>query len=158
MAAFIFKTEPSTYSWQDLVREKRAVWDGISNALALKHLRTVRKGDSIVIYHTGDEKSAVGLATALSEPYADPKLGDPKRVVVDIKPERAFVRAVPLSEFRTDALLQTTELVRISRLSVVPITAAQLERVSALGAKPPKKNGLDKKTHTAGVRKNDRLH
>ena len=158
MAAFIFKSEPDAYSWDDLVREKRAVWDGISNALALKHLRTVQKGDTIVIYHTGDEKSAVGLASAISAPYADPKLDDPKRVVVEIKPERAFVRAVPLSEFRTDALLQATELVRIPRLSVVPITGAQLERIAALGAKAPKKNGLDKKPQTSGVRKNDRLH
>lgn len=158
MAAFIFKTEPSTYSWQDLVREKQAVWDGITNPVALKHLRTVRKGDSIVIYHTGDEKAAVGLATAASEPYADPKLDDPKRAVVDIKPDRAFTRAVPLSEFRTDARLQSTEIVRIPRLSVVPITAAQLERIAALGAKAPKKNGLDKKTQTPGVRKHDRLH
>jgi predicted RNA-binding protein with PUA-like domain len=158
VAAFIFKTEPSTYSWHDLVREKSAVWDGISNALALKHLRTVRTGDSIVVYHTGDEKAAVGLATAASEPYADPKLGDPKRVVIDIKPERAFARPVPLSEFRTDARLQTTELVRMPRLSVVPITGPQLERIAALGAKAPKKNGLDKKTQTSGVRQHDRLH
>ena len=158
MAAFLFKSEPDAYSWADLVREKRAVWDGISNALALKYLRTIHKGDTIVIYHTGDEKAAVGLATAASEPYADPKLDDPKRVVVDIKPERAFARAVPLSEFRADTVLRATELVRIPRLSVVPITGAQLERIAALGAKAPKKNGLDKKTQTSGVRKHDRLH
>ena len=80
MARFLFKTEPSSYSFADLERERRAVWDGVSNPLALRHLATMRKGDSVVIYHTGDEKQAVGLAVATSDPHPDPKLKDPKRL------------------------------------------------------------------------------
>ena len=135
-AAFILKTEPSTYSFQDLVRDKKTVWDGISNPTALKHLRTVVKGDVLLIYHTGDEKQVVGVAHATSGPYPDPKLGDPKRVVIDIAAERALPEPVTLATFRADPVLKTTDLVRLSRLSVVPLNAAQLARVKKLaGAK-----------------------
>jgi len=127
--SFLFKTEPSEYSYADLVRHKRAVWDGISNALALIYLRQVRKGDTVVIYHSGAEKRAVGLATATSNPYPDPKLKDPKRVVVKLAPERILAKPVPLGSFKTDPILRTVELVRISRLSVMPISAAQLKRL-----------------------------
>jgi predicted RNA-binding protein with PUA-like domain len=127
--SFLFKTEPSAYSWADLVRERRAVWNGVSNALALIYLRQVKKGDTIVIYHSGDEKSAVGLAAATSAPYPDPELGDPKRVVVDLKPLKALKKPVPLTVFKTDPSLRTVEMVRISRLSVMPLTAPQLKRL-----------------------------
>jgi predicted RNA-binding protein with PUA-like domain len=129
---FLFKTEPSTYSYQDLARDKRAVWDGVSNPLALKHLRSVRKGDRVVVYHTGDERAAVGVAVATSGPYPDPKLGDPKRVVVDLAPERELGEPVPLSAFRTDAVLKSSDLPRLPRLSVMPLTDAQLQRVLKL--------------------------
>jgi predicted RNA-binding protein with PUA-like domain len=135
--SFLFKTEPTGYSYADLVRDKRAVWDGVSNALALIHLRKVAKGDTVVIYHTGDEKAAVGLATALSGAYPDPKLGDPKRVVVDLEPARMLKHPVPLATFKTDPVLRTVDLVRISRLSVMPLTAAQLERVLEHAASGP---------------------
>jgi predicted RNA-binding protein with PUA-like domain len=129
---FLFKTEPSTYSYQDLTRDKRSVWDGVKNPVALKHLRTVSKGDRVLIYHTGDEKAVVGVAVATSDPYPDPKLSDPKRVVVDLAPERALDTPVPLSIFRTDAILKTCDLPRLPRLSVMPISAAQLKRVFEL--------------------------
>src|SRR5882762_4336268 len=129
MGAFLFKTEPSTYSFEDLTRDKSTVWDGVSNALALKHLRSVRKGDTIAIYHTGDEKQVVGLAIADSDPFPDPKLGDPKRVVVRLKAGRGFPFPVLLSTFRTDPVLKTADLVRLPRLSVMPLTAAQHERL-----------------------------
>lgn len=134
VSAFLFKTEPSSFAWADLVRERRATWDGITNAAALIHLRKVKEGDRVVIYHTGAEKQAVGLARATSAAYPDPKLGDPKRVVVDIAPERAFDAPVPLAAFRADALLAKTDLVRITRLSVVPLSAEQLKRVLSLAA------------------------
>jgi predicted RNA-binding protein with PUA-like domain len=133
MAHFLFKTEPSTYSFADLVRDKRTVWDGISNPVALKHLATIQKGDSIAIYHTGDEKQVVGLATAESEAFPDPQLKNPKRIVVKIKAGRELVFPVPLSAIRNDALLKTTDLVRIPRLSVVPLTAAQFARLLERG-------------------------
>jgi len=132
VATFLFKTEPSDYSFADLVRDKRAVWEGVSNALALIHLRQVKKGDTVVIYHTGAEKSAIGLATVTKGAYADPKQDTDKRVVVDLKPERPLARAVPLSTFKTDTVLRTAELVRNSRLSVMPLTDAQLQRVLQL--------------------------
>lgn len=133
MANFLFKTEPSTYSFADLVRDKSTVWDGISNPVALKHLGTIKKGDSVAIYHTGDEKQVVGLATADSEAFPDPKLKNPKRTVVRLKAGKEFVFPVPLSAIRDDALLKTTELVRIPRLSVVPLTDAQFARLLERG-------------------------
>ncbi len=129
MATFLFKTEPTTYSFDDLVRDKTTVWDGVSNALALKYLGSVRKGDTIAIYHTGDEKQVVGLATATSDPFPDPKLKDPKRLVLKLKAERPLTFPVPLSAFRADDVLATTELVRLPRLSVMPLTKAHLARM-----------------------------
>lgn len=132
MAAWLFKTEPSDYAFADLVREKRVVWEGVSNALALIHLRKVKKGDVVVIYHTGAEKRAVGLAVAAGDPYADPKLDDAKRAVVDLEPGKALPASVALATFKTDAVLKATELVRNSRLSVMPLTEPQLARVLQL--------------------------
>ena len=129
MPSFLFKTEPSEYSYADLVRDKRATWDGVSNALALIHLRKVKKGDTVVIYHSGADKAAVGLATATSDAYPDPKLEDEKRVVVDLKPQQALRAPVKLATFKTDTVLRTVEMVRISRLSVMPLSAAQLQRI-----------------------------
>lgn len=129
MAHWLFKTEPSEYSYADLARDKRVVWEGVSNATALIHLRAVARGDTVVVYHSGKEKSAVGLAQVSKGPYADPKLADPRRVVVDLKPLQAFPTSVPLAEFRADPVLATTELVRITRLSVMPLTPAQHARV-----------------------------
>lgn len=132
MASFLFKTEPTAYSYADLARDRRAVWDGVSNALALIHLRAVRKGDVVVVYHSGKEKRAVGLALAASDAYADPKLGDPRRVVVDLKPGRALPEPVPLSVFKRDSVLRTVELVRLSRLSIMPLDERQLARLLEL--------------------------
>lgn len=129
MATFLFKTEPTTYSFDDLTRDKSTVWDGVSNPLALKHMRAVRKGDTVAIYHTGDEKQVVGLAVAESDPFPDPKLGDPKRVVVRLKAGRGLPFPVPLATFRTDAVLKTADIVRLPRLSVMPLTAAQHDRL-----------------------------
>jgi len=132
MACYLLKTEPDAYSYDDLVRDKQTTWDGISNALALKHLRGVAKGDTLLIYHTGKEKQAVGLAKAAGAAYPDPKAGDPRRMVVDIRAWKRLPAPVPLAAFREDAVLQKTDLVRISRLSVVPLTDAQLARVLKL--------------------------
>jgi predicted RNA-binding protein with PUA-like domain len=133
VACFLVKTEPSTYSYAQLAKDKRAVWDGVSNPVALKHMRTIQKGDTVLVYHTGDEKSVVGVAVATSDPYPDPKLADPKRTVIDLAPDRALAKPVPLGTFRTDSVLQSSELVRLPRLSVMPLSAAQLKRVLQLG-------------------------
>jgi predicted RNA-binding protein with PUA-like domain len=132
MASFLFKTEPGEYAFADLERERRTVWSGIRNPTALIHLRTVRKGDQVVIYHSGKDRAAVGIAVAESDPYPDPKLGDPKRVVLDLVPVRALARPVAIAKFRADPVLKQTELIRITRLSVMPLTAAQFDRVLEL--------------------------
>ncbi len=132
MASYLVKTEPTKYSFADLVRDKRTVWDGVSNPVALKHLSTIRKGDTVLVYHTGDEKQAVGLAVAASDAYPDPKLRDPKRPVVDLAPDRALPKPVTLAQVKADALLKTSDLARLPRLSVMPLSKAQLERLLKL--------------------------
>ncbi len=133
MAHWLVKTEPSTYSFADLERQKKAVWDGVANAVALKHLRAMAPGDDVLVYHTGDEKAAVGLARVVSEPYADPKAGDPKLAVVDLEPVRRLVRPVTLAEVKADPAFADFVLVRQGRLSVMPVPPALWKRVLALG-------------------------
>lgn len=132
MARFLVKTEPSTYSFADLARDKRTVWDGVSNPVALKHLATIRKGDTVVVYHTGDEKRAVGLAVAASDAYPDPKLKDSKRPVVDLAFDRALPTPVTLAQVKADAVLKGTELARLPRLSVMPFREDQFQRLLRL--------------------------
>ena len=132
MARFLVKTEPSTYSYADLVRDKRTVWDGVSNPVALKHLATIRKGDTVIVYHTGGEKQAVGLALALSDAYPDPKLKNPKRPVVDLAPERALPQPVTLAQVKADAVLKGNDLARLPRLSVIPFSEPQFQRLLKL--------------------------
>jgi predicted RNA-binding protein with PUA-like domain len=119
---WLFKTEPSEYSYDDLEREKKAVWDGVNNNLALKNLREVRLGDEILIYHTGNEKAVVGIAEAVSEPYPDPTANDEKQVVVNLKPNRRLSRPVTLNEIKANEALREFDLVRLARLSVMPIS------------------------------------
>jgi predicted RNA-binding protein with PUA-like domain len=132
MAHFLFKTEPSDYAYADLVREKRTVWQGVKNPLALKHLGTAKAGDTVAFYHTGSEKAVVGVARVVAAPYPDPDLDDPRRLVVDLAPVRALERGVAIGEFRKDPVLSSTELVRLPRLSVMPLTAAHFERIEKL--------------------------
>ena len=132
MAAWILKTEPTEYAFADLVKDGTTVWSWISNATALIHLRNVAKSDTLVIYHTGKERQAVGLARAASGPYADPALADPKRVVIDVAAGQFLKTAVTLEHFKVDPLLAKSDLVRIGRLSVVPLSDAQLARVLKL--------------------------
>jgi predicted RNA-binding protein with PUA-like domain len=122
---WLLKTEPSTYSFADLEREKRAVWDGVSNALALKHLRSMKRGDLAFIYHTGDEKQIVGIAEVTGDPYPDPKQKEPRLVVVDLKPRERLARAVTLAEVKGRAEFRDFELVRMGRLSVMPVAEAR---------------------------------
>ena len=132
MPAWILKTEPSEYSFADLVKEKWAVWSGISNPVALKHLREVKKGDDLLIYHTGTERRCVGLAKAKTGPYPDPALGNEKRVVIDVEAGKPLKTPVSLEQFKHDAMLSKTDLVRLGRLSVVPLSDAQYARVLKL--------------------------
>lgn len=136
MSNWILKTEPSTYSFDDLVKQKTAVWDGVKNPLALKHLRAMQPGDEVLIYHTGDEKTAVGLARVTKAAYPDPKKKDPKLVVVDLKAGAKLTAPVSLATIKADPAFKDLALVRMGRLSVVPATPAQWQRLLRLGGMP----------------------
>lgn len=132
MAYWLLKTEPSEYSFADLQREKKATWDGVTNALALKHIRTIQKGDGVLIYHTGDEKQIVGIAEVTSTPYADPNGDSEKQLVVDLKPKRSLKTPITLSQIKTDKAFEGWDLLRIRRLSVVPTSASIWNRIETL--------------------------
>jgi len=119
---YLLKTEPSTYSFADLEREKTTVWDGVTNPVALKHLRGMKAGERLVIYHTGDEKSAVGTATVISVESSDPK--SPQ---VKIKPDKPIAKPKTLAEIKASPVFSDSPLVRQGRLSVVPLTDAQFK-------------------------------
>lgn len=122
---WLLKTEPSAYSYSDLERDGRTVWDGVKNPVALKNLRAMKAGDRVVIYHTGDEKAAVGLADVTKPAYRDPKGKYPALVVVDLKAVARLPRPVTLAEMKAHPAFAESPLVRQGRLSVVPLTAAQ---------------------------------
>ena len=125
MAYWLLKTDPDTYSYADLERDKKTAWDGVANNLALIHMREIRKGDLALIYHSGDEKCIVGIAEIASDPYADPKEGNPKLVVVDVKSKQRLTRTIPLSEIKANKDFQDFLLVKMGRLSVMPVTDRQ---------------------------------
>lgn len=129
MATYLFKTEPGEFSLADLQAKPDAVWDGVSNASALIHLRTIRKGDEVLIYHTGDEKAIVGLARATSDAFEDPKQpgtndrGQPKHAVVKLRTVAKAKTPVTLAQIKADALFKDFALVKQGRLSVMPVEA-----------------------------------
>ena len=128
MATWLLKTEPNDYSFEDLCREKKTAWDGVKNNTALIHLRNMKKGDQALIYHTGKEKRIVGRARIIKGPYPDPKLNDPKLVVVDLAAGKALKIPVTLAQIKSDARFKEFALVKISRLSVMPVPE-NLERL-----------------------------
>ncbi len=134
MAQWLFKSDPDTYSFEHLEREGKTVWDGVSNSLALKHLRSVHNGDAVLIYHTGDEKAIVGLAEAVSDAYPDPKQNDPRLTVVKVKAVRRLPHSVPLSKVKQQPALKDFALVRMSRLSVMPVSEAQWKLLMEMAA------------------------
>ena len=126
---WLFKEEPSHYGFDALVKDTKTVWSGVKNPLAQKHLRSVKKGDRIFYYHTGDEKSVVGIAKALGDAYPDPQDKTGKPHVVDVAPVRKLARPVTLAEIKGDAAFKDFALVRISRLSVMPVSDAEWNRI-----------------------------
>ncbi len=121
MNYWLVKQEPSVYNYDKLEKEKKTVWDGVHNNLALKHIRSMKKGDKALFYHTGDEKQAVGIIEITSNPYPNSKEEDKRFVVVDVKPISRLKRPVTLDEIKKDSLFKNWELLRISRLSVMPV-------------------------------------
>lgn len=133
MANFwLFKEEPSHYNIADLEQEGRTLWDGVDNNLARMNLRKVAKGDRIFYYHTGDEKAVVGEMVAVSDPKPDPGSEDPKAVVVEVAEVTRLAHPVTLTRIKGDKTLANWDLVKNSRLSIVPVTAAQWKKVHEL--------------------------
>ena len=129
---WLFKEEPANYSFDAFVGDARTVWSGVKNPLAQKHLHAVKKGDRIFYYHTGGEKAIVAIAVAKGDAYADP--GDPsgKQAVVDIVPVKKLPRPVTLAEIKADPAFEGFALVRMARLSVMPVSDAQWSRIERM--------------------------
>ncbi len=130
MTIFLLKTEPGTYSYADLMRDKKTAWSGVANAAALIHLRSAKPGDECFIYHTGDEKAIVGVAKVASKPYEDPEqpgktpTGEPKFAVIDLTPVKQSKTPLTLAEMRADTKFKDFVLLKQSRLSVMPVPPA----------------------------------
>jgi predicted RNA-binding protein with PUA-like domain len=134
MALWLFKEEPTHYSFADLRRDGGTLWEGVRNALALKHLGQVRAGDRILYYHTGKEKAVVGEMKAVHDALTDPD--DRMRTSVEVAPVRPLPRPVPLARIKQEPALADWELVRMPRLSVMPVTPEQWRRIEELSSGP----------------------
>jgi predicted RNA-binding protein with PUA-like domain len=129
---WLFKEEPSNYSFDAFVKDKQTTWSGVRNPVAQRNLRSVKKGESVFYYHTGDEKQIVGIAKALGDAYPDPDDAAGKAHVVDIGPVKKLARPVSLKEIKADPFFKEFALVRISRLSVMPVSDAEWSRIERL--------------------------
>lgn len=129
---WLFKEEPDHYSYADLERDGIAWWDGVTNNLARKHLRIVAVGDRVLYYHTGKERAIVGEMKVVAGPTADPDSDDPKAVIVQVAPVRRWPQPVTLESIKKNPLFKDWELVRMSRLSIMPVTAEYWKRLEQL--------------------------
>ena len=129
---WLFKEEPTHYSYDDLVRDGKTSWTGVRNPLAQKHLRSVAKGDRIFYYHTGDEKSVVGVMKAAAAAYPDPADKAGKLYAVDVTPVKKLKQPVTLASIKADKAFASFALVRMSRLSVMPVTEQEWERIEKM--------------------------
>ena len=136
MNRWILNTDSDVYPFDQLEQERKAVWDGVSNAVALKHIRSMTPGDPLLIYHSGATKEIVGLARVTSAPYTDPKQGDPKLAVVDVEVERRLPRTVSLAAIKADPAFADLALVRQPRLSVIPVPEPQWKRLLQMAGVP----------------------
>ena len=130
MNYWLVKTEPKTYSWDDLVKEKKGVWDGVRNFQARGHMKNMKKGDTVFVYHTGDEKSIIGVARVARDAYPEPKEED--WVAVDLTPDKKLNNPVTLAQIKVDKKLSDMVLVRASRLSVQPVKEEEFKHILAL--------------------------
>ena len=133
MARWLIKSEPGDYSYADLERDGGTCWDGIKNAAALIHLRKVKAGDELFVYHTGKERQVVGVARATSAAYPDPKQDDERWAVVDIEPVARLANPVTLAAIKADDAFADFDLVRIGRLSAMPVPAKLWSRILKMG-------------------------
>ena len=133
---WLFKEEPTHYSYADLERDGTAWWEGVTNNLARQNLRKVRAGDRVLYYHTGKEKAVVGEMRVLEGPAADPESADPKAVIVKVQAVRRWPRPVTLQQIKNDPTLAGWDLVRLPRLSVMAVSAEQWARLQQLAEEP----------------------
>jgi predicted RNA-binding protein with PUA-like domain len=131
---WLFKEEPSSYSFDAFLKDKRTVWSGVRNPLAQKHLHAVRRGDRIWYYHTGNERAIVGIAKALGNAYPDPNDKTGRHAVVEIGPVKRLPRPVTLAEIKAEPAFKTFPLVRLARLSVMPVTDEEWARIERMAA------------------------
>jgi predicted RNA-binding protein with PUA-like domain len=129
---WLIKEEPTHYSFNDLVRDRRTSWTGVRNPVAQKHLQSIRQGDRIFFYHTGDVKAVVGIAKAASAPYPDPEDTDGKFYAIDVAPVKKLKSPVTLAAVKADKAFASFPLVRISRLSVMPVTDEEWKRIESM--------------------------
>lgn len=127
--SWLLKTEPEEYSFEQLLTDGKAVWDGVTNPLALKHIRSMKKGDFVLIYHTGKVKAVVGIAEIISDPYPDPKGDNPHVVVVELRGKSRLKTHVTLDRIKKTKEFTGFELVRIPRLSVMPVPTGMRNRI-----------------------------
>ena len=133
MAFWLIKSEPEVYSWDQLVKDKQTRWDGVRNYAARLHLRTMKKGDEIFFYHSNKGTEIVGIATVGKEAYPDPTSSDPAWFAIDVKPLKKLVKPVSLEQIKKEKKLSAMALVRISRLSVQPVTEEEWKIIMKLG-------------------------
>ena len=131
---WLFKEEPTHYGYDQLVRDRRTQWSGVKNPLAQKHLRSVKRGDRIFYYHTGDEKAVVAIAKAVTDAYPDPGDATGKAHVVDVAPDRTLAKPVPLSAIKSDPAFASFPLTRMPRLSVMPVSDKEWARIEKMAA------------------------
>ena len=125
MAHWLIKSEPSTYSWDQFVKDKQTFWDGVRNYAARIHLRAMKKGEEVFFYHSNEGMEIVGIAKVSKEAYQDPSTDDTNWVAVDFKPVKKLNNPVSLAQMKTDKRLANMALIRIGRLSVSPVTDAE---------------------------------
>ena len=131
MSYWLLKSEPQDYSYADLEQAQTAVWDGVKNPLALKHMRTMQPSDLALFYHTGSQRRVVGIVEVITVPYPDPALNDPKRVVVDIRAVRSLPQPVSLAQIK-QGNFTGFDLIRLPRLSVVPVPTQYWQQILQL--------------------------
>jgi predicted RNA-binding protein with PUA-like domain len=132
---WLVKQEPEDYSWDDLVRDKKTAWTGVRNFQARNNLRNMKTGDAVLFYHSGKEKSVVGIAEVAKTAYPDPTADDDSWIAVDIKPLKRFAKPVSLADIRANAKLRDLLLVRQSRLSVVPVSKEDFDEIVKMSGK-----------------------
>ncbi len=133
MAYWLIKSEPQKYSWQQFVKDKKTVWDGVRNYAARNNLRAMKKGDQVLYYHSNEGLEIVGIAKVIKEAYQDPTTDDKNWVVVDVKPVKALKKPVPLTRIKETKSLSNMALIKLSRLSVQPVTTDEWMTIMELG-------------------------